>query len=116
PGHPGPALRRYSLHRPATTRVQPLSLHDALPISRESVSWLRTRGPTSAEIRAIMARTTSISTRVKPPRRRRRGASLRTETTGRRSEEHTSELQSRENLVCRLLLEKKKPHRHSSAP
>src|SRR5690606_40016099 len=28
---------------------------------------------------------------------------------GRRSEEHTSELQSRENLVCRLLLEKKKP-------
>src|SRR5690606_41396616 len=36
-----------------------------------------------------------------------------------RSEEHTSELQSRENLVCRLLLEKKnnQPHiRHSSAP
>src|SRR6266511_5881396 len=30
------------------------------------------------------------------------------ETTGLRSEEHTSELQSRENLVCRLLLEKKK--------
>src|SRR5436309_10131700 len=37
-----------------------------------------------------------------------------------RSEEHTSELQSRENLVCRLLLEKKKEppmlHYHSSAP
>src|SRR5690606_40940819 len=32
----------------------------------------------------------------------------------RRSEEHTSELQSRENLVCRLLLEKKKQHRQSS--
>src|SRR5690606_41463688 len=30
----------------------------------------------------------------------------------RRSEEHTSELQSRENLVCRLLLEKKKQHIH----
>src|SRR5690606_39824443 len=29
---------------------------------------------------------------------------------GNRSEEHTSELQSRENLVCRLLLEKKKKH------
>src|SRR5690606_40425854 len=29
---------------------------------------------------------------------------------GERSEEHTSELQSRENLVCRLLLEKKKEH------
>src|SRR5690606_39386827 len=35
----------------------------------------------------------------------------------RRSEEHTSELQSRENLVCRLLLEKKTPsHAVSSAP
>src|SRR5690606_41240277 len=31
---------------------------------------------------------------------------------GWRSEEHTSELQSRENLVCRLLLEKKKPVQH----
>src|SRR5690606_39685867 len=45
----------------------------------------------------------------------RRSMSLRaqaeaaiTEITGQRSEEHTSELQSRENLVCRLLLEKKK--------
>src|SRR5690606_41661603 len=37
--------------------------------------------------------------------RRRAG---RHDTAGRRSEEHTSELQSRENLVCRLLLEKKK--------
>src|SRR5690606_40332390 len=32
-----------------------------------------------------------------------------------RSEEHTSELQSRENLVCRLLLEKKKKHSNSQA-
>src|SRR5690606_41832666 len=31
---------------------------------------------------------------------------------GSRSEEHTSELQSRENLVCRLLLEKKKKHKN----
>src|SRR5690606_41689266 len=37
------------------------------------------------------------------PRRRLRAGDVR-----RRSEEHTSELQSRENLVCRLLLEKKK--------
>src|SRR5436309_10721950 len=46
------------------------------------------------------------STARRPPRRRR------TDRRGRldsgRSEEHTSELQSRENLVCRLLLEKKK--------
>src|SRR5436309_8027912 len=33
---------------------------------------------------------------------------------GRRSEEHTSELQSRENLVCRLLLEKKKKHQQKA--
>src|SRR5260370_6970299 len=32
----------------------------------------------------------------------------------RRSEEHTSELQSHLNLVCRLLLEKKKKHRHAT--
>src|SRR3989442_10052466 len=32
-----------------------------------------------------------------------------------RSEEHTSELQSRPHLVCRLLLEKKKPHQHQSS-
>src|SRR3989442_3312591 len=34
----------------------------------------------------------------------------------RRSEEHTSELQSRPHLVCRLLLEKKKNHRHRTSP
>src|SRR2546427_7556958 len=33
-----------------------------------------------------------------------------------RSEEHTSELQSQSNLVCRLLLEKKKPHTSPTAP
>src|SRR5215475_15729766 len=42
------------------------------------------------------------------PRRRPR--------SGRRSEEHTSELQSRENLVCRLLLEKKKKHKKTILP
>src|SRR5207302_10537711 len=38
----------------------------------------------------------------------------RRRNTGRRSEEHTSELQSRENLVCRLLLEKKKKNEHNT--
>src|SRR5690606_40589881 len=37
-------------------------------------------------------------------------------TPDKRSEEHTSELQSRENLVCRLLLEKKKTQKHMSHP
>src|SRR2546430_11553093 len=62
----------------ATTEIYTLSLHDALPICR---SWPR--------------RWTAWC----PRRRRSRSA---------RSEEHTSELQSQSNLVCRLLLEKKK--------
>src|SRR2546421_11129523 len=67
----------------ATTEIYTLSLHDALPIST-----------TSAEIasRGAAYLIASCSTR---------SATLR-------SEEHTSELQSRSDLVCRLLLEKKK--------
>src|SRR5258706_6551983 len=65
----------------ATTEIYTLSLHDALPIS---LSGSRARG------------------RSATPRRCLRRC-LR-----RRSEEHTSELQSLTNLVCRLLLEKKK--------
>src|SRR5687768_17845588 len=63
----------------ATTEIYTLSLHDALPIS-----WVPRPAPPPPAARR--------------PRRRRRG----------RSEEHTSELQSRLHLVCRLLLEKKK--------
>src|SRR3712207_7417673 len=82
----------------ATTEIYTLSLHDALPIS-----WARERrpgrGPPTARRRA-------------PCRSRRRPAAPRPARTGprRRSEEHTSELQSRQYLVCRLLLEKKKKH------
>src|SRR3712207_7561584 len=47
-----------------------------------------------------------------PPRSRPPRASP--DYAGRRSEEHTSELQSRQYLVCRLLLEKKKTTRHST--
>src|SRR6267378_8334461 len=64
----------------ATTEIYTLSLHDALPISsrRSTNSW------------------------------RRWSASEWMATVASRSEEHTSELQSRRDLVCRLLLEKKK--------
>src|SRR5690606_41580184 len=67
---------------PAATEIYTLSLHDALPICRPPS---RPTGST--------------------PRTGTRGCAGRCAT---RSEEHTSELQSRENLVCRLLLEKKK--------
>src|SRR5690606_41484634 len=58
-------------------------------------------------------RTTTFSpessfTVAAPARRRWSIPIRRQDTSDRRSEEHTSELQSRENLVCRLLLEKKK--------
>src|SRR5256886_6265574 len=73
----------------ATTEIYTLSLHDALPISN-----------------------------IQPERTREIEAGLdATLASGRatRSEEHTSELQSQSNLVCRLLLEKKKTQ-HKSHP
>src|SRR4029077_19598120 len=71
------------LNDTATTEIYTLSLHDALPIS------------------AILPPPRTRSTRpTGSPSRRDSGSS--------RSEEHTSELQSHLNLVCRLLLEKKK--------
>src|SRR5436309_13189017 len=72
----------------ATTEIYTLSLHDALPISTPaSSSRGKRRWRKKAWLRGQCATLTSRSLR---------------------SEEHTSELQSRENLVCRLLLEKKK--------
>src|SRR5690606_41231142 len=84
---------------PPTTKHYTLSLHDALPISRQSRHRLH---------RYRIHRTRNRH-RVCPqgfPRYRHSRRSGTWETL--RSEEHTSELQSRENLVCRLLLDKKK--------
>src|SRR5256885_14731740 len=72
----------------ATTEIYTLSLHDALPISASSCSSSCISVPPSA----VAAYTTITGTRP----------------AYERSEEHTSELQSPCNLVCRLLLEKKK--------
>src|SRR5437588_3338417 len=66
---------------PATTEIYTLSLHDALPISRGREAFLDDPAPI---------------------------ARVLVEVLGDRSEEHTSELQSHSDLVCRLLLEKKK--------
>src|SRR6266700_4900143 len=51
---------------------------------------------------------TTLFRSVRTPRPGRSGARKSMPCAPHRSEEHTSELQSRENLVCRLLLEKKK--------
>src|SRR5690606_41266193 len=95
---------------PATPEIYTLSLHDALPIS------LQDRQHPGQELLQI------VPLRPRPHvcggRRNRLPAHVRRDGFGSdepgrrllrlRSEEHTSELQSRENLVCRLLLEKKK--------
>src|SRR3712207_9580977 len=73
----------------ATTEIYTLSLHDALPISRAP------RRPTRAVSKPSRASASAAASPAAPA-----------PTT--RSEEHTSELQSRQYLVCRLLLEKKK--------
>src|SRR5438093_8558186 len=86
----------------ATTEIYTLSLHDALPIlsgvssssssARARASWVR--GPPRANSALTSpSRASARSRRCSP---------------WARSEEHTSELQSLTNLVCRLLLEKKK--------
>src|SRR5256885_5087952 len=78
----------------ATTEIYTLSLHDALPIYRHHC-----RGR-DGQIAA--------AGRNHPPGAEERAARLRRGLPVVRSEEHTSELQSPCNLVCRLLLEKKK--------
>src|SRR5690606_41331894 len=89
-----------------------VSLHAALPISRAPTRGAAVRAagvkrPCGAEpaARAALApaRPAEPSRPCAPPPARS------TSCHGSRSEEHTSELQSRENLVCRLLLEKKNP-------
>src|SRR3712207_8163442 len=90
----------------ATTEIYTLSLHDALPI------WVLDHSLRDAGARrAPDARPAGAGERAQPgdagrdrARARPGGAGLRCS----RSEEHTSELQSRQYLVCRLLLEKKK--------
>src|ERR1022692_3118904 len=72
----------FFLNNTPTTEIYPLSLHDALPL------WMATATKTPSSF--FSPRSTGTSTSFRQPSR---------------SEEHTSELQSPCNLVCRLLLE-----------
>src|SRR3712207_9408332 len=85
----------------ATTEIYTLSLHDALPISVNARRCLRHGGTRTSRAAARRPRR-----RPHAGRCRRRGSDW--PWSAPRSEEHTSELQSRQYLVCRLLLEKKK--------
>src|SRR3712207_7620280 len=82
----------------ATTEIYTLSLHDALPIFRRAeVASLLEAGHRSERLARGRVR--------RRHRARRRGPRPRPDRRSRRLEEHTPELQSRQYLVCRLLLE-----------
>src|SRR3712207_8664039 len=87
----------------ATTEIYTLSLHDALPICLAGAHRVR-RGASSRR-RRTRPRIAALGGRARHAVDRARGRGRRGAET--RSEEHTSELQSRQYLVCRLLLEKK---------
>src|SRR3712207_7153207 len=91
------AVAAFFFNDTATTEIYTLSLHDALPICRS--------GPPSRPSTRPWLPPASRCSRPTSAARRGSAASSCTPT---RSEEHTSELQSRQYLVCRLLLEKKK--------
>src|SRR5690242_21722907 len=88
--HVLPGFDVFFFNDPATTEIYTLSLHDALPISLALRQIERHQAR-----RRILTGLCWLSAR---------------------SEEHTSELQSHVNLVCRLLLEKKKTHQTSHEP
>src|SRR3712207_7168809 len=89
---------------PSTTEIYALSLHDALPISTR---WRSSSSTTPRSCGSPRRPTRSGSASAS-------GSSACCTWTSCRSEEHTSELQSRQYLVCSLLLEKQKKTRYNS--
>src|SRR3712207_8632298 len=92
----------------ATTEIYTLSLHDALPILRPRLRSTTSAGPSSPKSSSAPASSRSprfAYSSTAPMHLASRNSSVAGTI---RSEEHTSELQSRQYLVCRLLLEKKK--------
>src|SRR5690606_39301640 len=102
--------------RTAPPELHTLSLHDALPISIVAAPVevatpaaklppaVTARGP--AAVRSPARAISSAASSVTPAPLTAPVAAMAPPVLRKRSEEHTSELQSRENLVCRLLLEK----------
>src|SRR5947207_9696767 len=76
----------------ATSEIYTLSLHDALPIFNPDDLWIR------ADVEETYIDRVRLGDKM----------TVRLPSGETRSEEHTSELQSHSDLVCRLLLEKKK--------
>src|SRR5205085_12012714 len=99
----------FFFHPPAPTHFSPLSLHDALPISFQHPEFdnvqldLKQALPHFYDDSSLQQNNISWTQHEYINYHIRLSSNCR-----RRSEEHTSELQSQSNLVCRLLLEKKK--------
>src|SRR2546430_5920323 len=93
----------------ATTEIYTLSLHDALPIlplsTARPVPAANLQAPRPAPIAPPIISPPIISPSAASPAPSPTSSMI---PRAMRSEEHTSELQSQSNLVCRLLLEKKK--------
>src|SRR3712207_7556295 len=91
----GSTLIVFFFNDTATTEIYTLSLHDALPISVSDGQVTEIGQPRVVYVAHLddLAHTVSLASGP---------------IAGSRSEEHTSELQSRQYIVCRLLLEKKK--------
>src|SRR5437773_9915574 len=91
----------FFFHPPPPTALYPLSLHDALPISlrrlRGRVAGAMAKIGWNLGIGRVLDAVTDTAGAIEPK-----------QPVTHRSEEHTSELQSHHDLVCRLLLEKKK--------
>src|SRR5262249_60361792 len=107
-------LTLFSFTDPPTPHIYPLSLHDALPIWHTVVNHRNDCG-----VAQIGGRLKVDLPRQDVPDRR--GAAIHQDLnsrdgSGKRSEEPTSELQSLTNLVCPLLLEKKKNTTHQHQP
>src|SRR3712207_8888684 len=96
----------------ATTEIYTLSLHDALPISVGPSACSALTSTIAVTLSRPWWAQASAASQVEPSSSSPSESRLKT----RRSEEHTSELQSRQYLVCRLLLEKKKQNKHNYQP
>src|SRR5690606_40817675 len=92
----------------AAARVYSLSLHDALPIWRDAPREGPELGEAALDVLEALGEQGAGGLAVPVGEAALSGLQVHDGPQQRlRSEEHTSELQSRENLVCRLLLEKK---------
>src|SRR5690606_40730261 len=102
-------------HTP-TSQFSTLPLHDALPIFEELTESLARHGIPVARYHGRLSKNERDAEQARfmaprtEPAARKGQAGPGGDPAGLRSEEHTSELQSRENVVCRLLLEKKSVH------